>query len=40
MPTDAEILIVDEHEDTLYALESALAPLGRRLGGPPAATRH
>ncbi|WP_086168579.1 response regulator [Streptomyces pharetrae] len=32
MPTDAEILIVDEHEDTLYALESALAPLGRRLG--------
>ncbi|MET7479456.1 response regulator [Streptomyces sp. NPDC005648] len=25
---DAKILIVDDHEDTLYALESALAPLG------------
>ncbi|WP_405858371.1 response regulator [Streptomyces sp. NBC_01515] len=31
MPSDAEILIVDDHEDTLYALESALAPLGYRL---------
>jgi CheY-like chemotaxis protein len=28
MPSDATILIVDDHEDTLYALESALAPLG------------
>ncbi|MFF3657937.1 response regulator [Streptomyces olivochromogenes] len=28
MPSDAKILIVDDHEDTLYALESALAPLG------------
>ncbi|MFF0158446.1 two-component system response regulator [Streptomyces sp. NPDC005263] len=28
MPSDARILIVDDHEDTLYALESALAPLG------------
>ena len=25
---DAKILIVDDHEDTLYALDSALAPLG------------
>ncbi|MER6345611.1 response regulator [Streptomyces sp. NPDC001595] len=32
MPSDAEILIVDDHEDTLYALESALAPLGHRVG--------
>ncbi|MFF7049144.1 two-component system response regulator [Streptomyces griseorubiginosus] len=32
MPSDAGILIVDDHEDTLYALESALAPLGYRLG--------
>ncbi|MEV8601402.1 response regulator [Streptomyces griseoviridis] len=31
MPSDAAILIVDDHEDTLYALESALAPLGYRL---------
>lgn len=31
MPSDAVILIVDDHEDTLYALESALAPLGHRL---------
>ncbi|GAA4817283.1 response regulator [Streptomyces ziwulingensis] len=31
MPSDAGILIVDDHEDTLYALESALAPLGYRL---------
>jgi len=31
MPSDARILIVDDHEDTLYALESALAPLGYRL---------
>lgn len=30
-PPDAAILIVDDHEDTLYALESALAPLGCRL---------
>ncbi|MDH6626995.1 CheY-like chemotaxis protein [Streptomyces sp. LBL] len=30
MPSDARILIVDDHEDTLYALESALAPLGYR----------
>ncbi|MER8006484.1 response regulator [Streptomyces sp. NPDC094149] len=29
---DAKILIVDDHEDTLYALESALAPLGYQLG--------
>lgn len=29
MPSDARILIVDDHEGTLYALESALAPLGR-----------
>ncbi|MDX3645265.1 two-component system response regulator [Streptomyces sp. MB09-02B] len=28
MPPEAKILIVDDHEDTLYALESALAPLG------------
>jgi CheY-like chemotaxis protein len=28
MPSDARILIVDDHQDTLYALESALAPLG------------
>ncbi|GAA4334098.1 hypothetical protein GCM10023086_65770 [Streptomyces venetus] len=28
MPSDTRILIVDDHEDTLYALESALAPLG------------
>ncbi|MEU3843627.1 response regulator [Streptomyces sp. NPDC028635] len=32
MPSDAEILIVDEHQGTLYALESTLAPLGYRLG--------
>jgi CheY-like chemotaxis protein len=32
MPSDARILIVDDHEDTLYALESALAPLGYLLG--------
>ncbi|MEU9729859.1 response regulator [Streptomyces sp. NPDC048002] len=31
MPSDARILIVDDHQDTLYALESALAPLGYRL---------
>jgi CheY-like chemotaxis protein len=31
MPSDARILIVDDHQDTLYALESALAPLGHRL---------
>ncbi|MGW1723793.1 response regulator [Streptomyces sp. NPDC002306] len=31
MPSDATILIVDDHEDTLYALESALAPLGYRV---------
>ncbi|MCW7943114.1 transcriptional regulator [Streptomyces hygroscopicus] len=31
MPSDAKILIVDDHEGTLYALESALAPLGHRL---------
>ena len=31
MPSEAKILIVDDHEDTLYALESALAPLGYRL---------
>ncbi len=28
MPSDTKILIVDDHEDTLYALESTLAPLG------------
>jgi CheY-like chemotaxis protein len=28
MQSDAKILVVDDHEDTLYALESALAPLG------------
>ncbi|MEU6572927.1 response regulator [Streptomyces sp. NPDC046805] len=32
MPSDAKILIVDDHKDTLYALESALAPLGYLLG--------
>lgn len=32
MPSDSKILIVDDHEDTLYALESALAPLGYQLG--------
>ncbi|GAA3035025.1 response regulator [Streptomyces glomeratus] len=31
MPSDASILIVDDHQDMLYALESALAPLGHRL---------
>ncbi|CAL9413932.1 response regulator [Streptomyces sp. enrichment culture] len=31
MASDATILIVHDHEDTLYALESALAPLGHRL---------
>ncbi|MGW0632683.1 response regulator [Streptomyces sp. NPDC002758] len=31
MPSDARILIVDDHQDALYALESALAPLGHRL---------
>ncbi|MEV4034215.1 response regulator [Streptomyces umbrinus] len=31
MPPDAKILIVDDHEETLYALESALAPLGYHL---------
>lgn len=31
MPSEAKILIVDDHEDTLYALESALAPLGYHL---------
>ncbi|MFI1412795.1 two-component system response regulator [Streptomyces sp. NPDC020707] len=31
MPSDAKILIVDDHEDTLYAMESALAPLGYQL---------
>ncbi|TQE27633.1 response regulator [Streptomyces ipomoeae] len=31
MPPQAKILIVDDHEDTVYALESALAPLGYRL---------
>ncbi|KPI08533.1 response regulator receiver protein [Actinobacteria bacterium OK074] len=31
MKSDARILIVDDHEDTLYALESALAPLGYQL---------
>ncbi|MFE6283967.1 two-component system response regulator [Streptomyces sp. NPDC057877] len=31
MPPDARILIVDDHDDTLYALESALAPLGHLL---------
>jgi CheY-like chemotaxis protein len=31
MQSNARILIVDDHEDTLYALESALAPLGYRL---------
>ncbi|CAM5440361.1 response regulator [Streptomyces griseomycini] len=32
MPSDARILIVDDHEGTLYALENALAPLGHLLG--------
>ncbi|MFE9770153.1 two-component system response regulator [Streptomyces sp. NPDC005931] len=32
MPQAARILIVDDHDDTLYALESALAPLGHLLG--------
>ncbi|MEV6958508.1 response regulator [Streptomyces sp. NPDC051207] len=31
MPHDSGILIVDDHEDTLFALENALAPLGYRL---------
>ncbi|GAB2955762.1 response regulator [Streptomyces heilongjiangensis] len=31
MPSEAKILLVDDHEDTLYALESALAPLGYHL---------
>ncbi|MEU9183447.1 response regulator [Streptomyces sp. NPDC048484] len=31
MSPDAKILIVDDHEDTVYALESALAPLGYQL---------
>jgi CheY-like chemotaxis protein len=31
MPPDSGILIVDDHEDTLFALENALAPLGYRL---------
>ncbi|MET9500130.1 response regulator [Streptomyces sp. NPDC006622] len=31
MPPDARILIVDDHQDTLYALENALAPLGHRI---------
>ncbi|MDG9715272.1 response regulator [Streptomyces sp. DH24] len=31
MPSDAGILIVDDHEGTLFALENALAPLGCRL---------
>ncbi|MFF2847831.1 two-component system response regulator [Streptomyces sp. NPDC058001] len=31
MPSDAKILIVDDHEDTLYALENALAPLGHEI---------
>ncbi|MEU6002766.1 response regulator [Streptomyces sp. NPDC047197] len=32
MPTHSKILVVDDHEDTLFALESALAPLGYELG--------
>ncbi|MFE8965437.1 two-component system response regulator [Streptomyces albogriseolus] len=32
MPPTARILLVDDHEDTLFALESALAPLGQPLG--------
>ncbi|GAB2739432.1 response regulator [Streptomyces bullii] len=32
MPSDARILIVDDHVDALYALESALAPLGYLIG--------
>ncbi|MFG2948576.1 response regulator [Streptomyces adustus] len=32
MPSDDAILIVDDHEDTLYALENTLAPLGHRIG--------
>ncbi|MFF8230247.1 response regulator [Streptomyces caelestis] len=32
MPSETRILIVDDHEGTLYALESALAPLGYLLG--------
>ncbi|MET8826781.1 response regulator [Streptomyces sp. NPDC004610] len=31
MESEASILIVDDHNDTLYALESALAPLDRPL---------
>ncbi|MFE9447651.1 two-component system response regulator [Streptomyces sp. NPDC006739] len=31
MPSDARILIVDDHKDTLYALESALVSLGHPL---------
>ncbi|MCT7352845.1 response regulator [Streptomyces sp. 15-116A] len=32
MPPDARILIAADHTDSLYALESALAPLGHLLG--------
>ncbi|MFE4668624.1 two-component system response regulator [Streptomyces sp. NPDC056716] len=31
MESEARILVVDDHKDTLYALESALAPLDRPL---------
>ncbi len=40
MPPTARILLVDDHEDTLYALESALARSDSRWAGPPAATRR
>ncbi|MFG2650842.1 two-component system response regulator [Streptomyces sp. NPDC048436] len=28
MPSDLKVLVVDDHRDTLFALEAALAPLG------------
>ncbi|MEV0323110.1 two-component system response regulator [Streptomyces sp. NPDC050658] len=31
MPTDSVILIVDDHKDTVFALESALASLGHQM---------
>lgn len=43
MPSDHGILIVDDREDTLFALENALAPLGyrlRRAGGGEEALKH
>lgn len=39
MPSDAGILIVDDHRDTRYALESALAPWATGCAVSPAVTR-